>query len=164
MNCILERTSVRKFKDIKLKKEEIDKILKAAFSAPSAKNAQPWFFIVTEDKKKLHDLSAFSPYARLLAGAALGIVVCADTDANPSLDYCQQDCAAATQNMLVEAKSLGIGSCWLGGYPNDERVFTLKSYFNLPENIVPLWMVAFGYPDETPKVKEKWKENKIRYE
>lgn len=164
MNDIFERTSVRKFKQEPIKKEEIDQILKAAFSAPSARNAQPWFFIVVEDKQKLIELSDFSPYSKLLANATLGILVCGDINCNDSLDYCQQDCAAATQNMLVEAKHLGIGSCWLGGYPNIERVNILKSYFNLEKNIVPLWLVAFGYPDETPKIKEKFKENKVRYE
>ena len=164
MNSIYDRCSIRKFKQESLKKSEIDKILRAAFCAPSARNAQPWFFIVTEDKEKLKELSEFSPYAKLLADATLGIVVCADTDCNPSLDYCQQDCAAATQNMLIEAKELNIGSCWLGGYPNEERVQMLKMYFKLPQNIVPLWMVAFGYPDQKQEPKDKFKESKIRYE
>ena len=56
-------------------------------------------------------------------------LVCADKNKNDSLDYCQQDLAAATENMLVEAKSLGIGSCWLGVYPNEERLFGFKSVF-----------------------------------
>lgn len=164
MNSIFDRCSIRKFKKEALKKEEIDLILKAAFCAPSAKNCQPWYFIVTEDPKKLKELSEFSPYAKLLAQATLGVVVCADTTCNPSLDYCQQDCAAATQNMLIEAKELNIGSCWLGGYPNLDRVQKLKTYFNLPENTVPLWMVAFGYPDQKQEPKDKFKESKIRYE
>lgn len=66
--------------------------------------------------------------------------------------------------MLVEAKELNIGSCWLGGYPNEERVQMLKMYFKSPQNIVPLWMVAFGYPDQKQEPKDKFKESKIRYE
>lgn len=66
--------------------------------------------------------------------------------------------------MLIEAKELNIGSCWLGGYPNEDRVQTLKTYFKLPQNIVPLWMVAFGYPDQKQEPKDKFKESKIRYE
>lgn len=164
MNSIYNRTSIRKFKQEPLKQEEIKKILEAGFSAPSAKNAQPWQFIVVQDKTMLENLSQVSPYAGLLSRAAMGIVVLADTSANPSLDYCQQDCAAATQNMLVEAKELGIGSCWLGGYPNEDRVEALCQLFNFPEYIKPLWMIAFGYPDEKPAIKQKWKDEKVHYE
>ena len=121
MDAIFNRTSIRKYKQESLKKEEIDLILKAAFSAPSARNSQPWQFIVVENKDTLKDLSQMTPYASFLKNAAMGMVVCADKNKNDSLDYCQQDLAAATENMLVEAKSLGIGSCWLGVYPNEER-------------------------------------------
>ena len=104
MDAIFNRTSIRKYKQESLKKEEIDLILKAAFSAPSARNSQPWQFIVVENKYTL-----MTPYASFLKNAAMGMVVCADKNKNDSLDYCQQDLAAATENMLVEAKSLGIG-------------------------------------------------------
>ena len=148
MNSIYDRCSIRKFKQESLKKSEIDKILRAAFCAPSAKNAQPWFFIVTEDKEKLKELSEFSPYAKLLADAALGIVVCADTDCNPSLDYCQQDCAAATQNMLIEAKELNIGSCWLGLVAIYFSVEENLKKLHIPDGYTPLYGVALGYKVE----------------
>ena len=145
MDAIFNRTSIRKYKQESLKKEEIDLILKAAFSAPSARNSQPWQFIVVENKDTLKDLSQMTPYASFLKDAAMGMVVCADKNKNDSLDYCQQDLAAATENMLVEAKSLGIGSCWLGVYPNEERYLALNQYFKLPKGIVPMWMIATVY-------------------
>ena len=131
MDAIFNRTSIRKYKQESLKKEEIDLILKAAFSAPSARNSQPWQFIVVQNKDTLKELSQMTPYASFLKDAAMGMVVCADKNKNDSLDYCQQDLAAATENMLVEAKSLGIGSCWLGVYPNEERYLALNQYFKL---------------------------------
>ena len=106
------------------------------------------------------DRQSRSRYARM----RLGMLVCADTNCNPFIDYCEQDCAAATENMLIAAKKLGIGSCWIGVYPNSERVEPIRQYFSLPQNIVPLWMIAFGYPAETPKVKNKWNDAKIHYE
>lgn len=164
MDSILKRTSVRKYKKEALKKSEIDLILRAAFSAPSAANRQPWQFIVVENKDTLKDLSEMTPYAALLKDAAMGIVVCADKSKNDSLDYCQQDLAAATENMLIEAKSLGIGSCWLGVYPNEDRYLAVNQYFKLPKGIVPMWMVAFGYPDQEEVIKNKFDEKKIHYE
>ena len=144
MDAIFNRTSVRKYKQKCLKKEEIDLILKAAFSAPSARNSQPWQFIVVENKDTLKDLSQMTPY--------------------DSLDYCQQDLAAATENMLVEAKSLGIGSCWLGVYPNEERYLALNQYFKLPKGIVPMWMISFGYIDQEEVAKDKFDSSKVHYE
>lgn len=164
MDSIFNRTSIRKYKDIPLKKEEIQKILRAGFCAPSAANKQPWQFIVVENKETLCDLSLMTPYAKPLEKAALGIVVCADLNVGINIDYCQQDAAAATENMLVEAKSLGIGSCWLGVYPESERMLALNHYFKLPKGIIPLWMISFGYVDEEIRVKDKWSEEKIHYE
>lgn len=164
MNSIFERTSVRKYKNEPLKKEQIDLILKAAFCAPSAANRQPWQFIVVQNKQTLADLSKMTPYSGLLKDAAMAIVVCADKSKNPILDYCQQDLAAATQNMLLEAKDLGIGSCWIGVYPNEDCYLAINQYFKLPKGIVPMWMVAFGYPDQKEIIKDKFDPNKIHYE
>ena len=140
MDAIFNRTSIRKYKQESLKKEEIDLILKAAFSAPSARNSQPWQFIVVQNKDTLKDLSQMTPYASFLKDAA------------------------ATENMLVEAKSLGIGSCWLGVYPNEERYLALNQYFKLPKGIVPMWMISFGYIDQEEVVKDKFDSSKVHYE
>lgn len=163
MNSIFTRTSVRKFTDQKIEKEKIDLILKAGFAAPSASNRQPWEFIVVDDTEKITKMSTFTQYSKPMEKAAFGMVVCANLERNDKVDFCEQDCAAATQNMLVEAHELGIGSVWIGVYPNDDRVQVLRDYFSLPDNIVPLWMIAFGYPDETPAVKDKYKPEYIHY-
>ena len=164
MQDILNRTSVRRFLDRKIEQEKLKQILQAGFAAPSAKNTQPWEFLIVQNKETLAKMATFSPYAGPIGRAALGMLVCADTNYNPFIDYCEQDCAAATENMLIAAKKLGIGSCWIGVYPNSERVEPIRQYFSLPQNIVPLWMIAFGYPAETPKVKNKWNDAKIHYE
>ncbi|WP_304154571.1 nitroreductase family protein [Megamonas hypermegale] len=164
MQDILNRTSVRRFLDRKIEQEKLKQILQAGFAAPSAKNTQPWEFLIVQNKETLAKMATFSPYAGPIGRAALGMLVCADTNCNPFIDYCEQDCAAATENMLIAAKKLGIGSCWIGVYSNSERVEPIRQYFSLPQNIVPLWMIAFGYPAETPKVKNKWNDAKIHYE
>ena len=61
-------------------------------------------------------------------------------------DYWQTDCSIAAQNMILAAQALGVGSVWLGTFPEQERVQALKQEFNLPDNIVPHSLIAFGYP------------------
>lgn len=163
MSSIFERCSIRKFKMTKIEKEKQDLIIRAAFAAPSAKNAQPWEFLVIEDEAQLKEMSTFTPYAKPLANAALGMVVLANLERNDLIDFCEQDCAAATQNMLLEAQELGIGSVWIGVYPILERVQIIKDHFHLPEHIVPLWMIAFGYPDQEPNIKDKYQPEYIHY-
>lgn len=87
----------------------------------------------------------------------------ANLERNSVIDFCEQDVAAATQNMLLEAQSLGIGSVWIGVYPLKMRVALLKEHFALPEHIVPLWMIAFGYPAEKAKVKDKYHPEYIHF-
>ena len=164
MKAILERCSIRKYTNQTIEKDKIQKILAAGFSAPSARDEEPWEVIVVENKKTLKDMSQLTPYAGMLANAPLGMVICSNTTHHLNVDYDLQDCAALTQNMLVEAKHLGIGSCWLGGYPNQDRLENIQKYFQLPEHIQPLWMISFGYPDETPAPKNKWDESKIHWE
>lgn len=164
MNSIFERCSIRRYQDKPIEKEKVDLILKAAFCAPSAKNAQPWEFLVIQDKATIETMSTFTPYSRPLKGASMGMVVCANLNRNNMIDFCEQDCAAATQNMLLQAHELGIGSVWIGVYPMEERVKLVKDYFKLEEHIVPLWMIAFGYPDEKGNIKDKFNLDYIHYE
>ena len=164
MNSLFNRCSIRRFTNEPLTEEQINLLMKAAFSAPSAKNAQPWEFILVTDPRKLHELSDLSPYAKPISGSALGIIVCANLNRNEMIDFCEQDCAAATQNILLEATELGLGGVWLGMYPAPGRSERLKVVFNLPDKIVPLWMLAIGHPDEQTSVKDKWNDAYIHYE
>lgn len=164
MESIQTRCSIRKYKNQKIEKEKINKILRAGFCAPSAMNQQPWELIVIEKKETLVQLSKIASSAIPLSTATLGIVVCANLLCNHSVDFCQQDLAAATENMLVEANYLGIDSCWLGAYPNLKKVNKIKKMFDIPESVLPLWMISFGYADEMKEIKDKWNRNKIHYE
>lgn len=162
MNALFERCSVRKFKSEAIDHEKIRLLLKAAFCAPSARNACPWKFIVIQDRNQILELAKFSCYATPLQTAPLAIVVCANTKRNPSLDYCQQDLAAATQNILIQSKELGLGSCWLGGYPNLDRIEYLKEYLH-EEETTPMWVIAIGVPDEEEIIKDKWEDTCVQY-
>lgn len=161
MNAIFERTSTRQYTDKEADAKTIETILRAGMCAPSAVNKQPWEFIVLTDKGLLEQTSECSPYAGCLKNAAFGIVVLANKEESLAEGYDIQDCAACSENMLVEACDLGLGGVWLGFYPEKERMKALKDLFHLPENIEPLWVLSFGYPARKQTPMNKWKPAKI---
>jgi nitroreductase len=107
-------------------------------SAPSAANEQPWEFVAIQDRKMLDEIPAFSTFAAMAKRAPLGILVCADTRNVVLPRFWVQDCAAATQNLLVAAHALGLGAVWTGVYPMDGDVAGFVKHCHLPEGIVPL--------------------------
>lgn len=164
MNGVFTRTSIRQYTDKKIPDEITENLLRAAFCAPSAMNRQPWQFIVVQNPKALKEIASFSPYASSFARGVEGIVVLGQAEDEKLLAYTVLDCAAATENLLVEAANLGLGSCWLGIYPEKERMEKVRNYFDLPNNIVPLWLISLGYPKKETEPKDKWDPSKIHYE
>jgi len=161
--ALLNRRSIRKYKNQKIGKEEIDKILKAAMYAPSAMNLQPWQFIVIDDKDVLIETIKSIPYAEILKQSAAAILVCGDAGVEKNESWLLQNCSASTQNILLSAYGLGIGSCWIGIQGMDDIVRNIKLQFNLPDNIVPFSLVSLGYPDEEVKTEERFKKEKIHF-
>ena len=141
MQNILTRRSVRKFADKPIEPDKLHTILEAAMSGPCAVNAREWAFIVVTDREKL---------ARMLNQAAAAILVCGDLDRAfpPAPDFWVIDAAIAAQNMTLAANDLGIGSVWLGTWPDEPRGKRQAAIFQLPETIVPHSILALGYPAE----------------
>lgn len=166
LNAIYGRKSVRKFTDKTIEKEKVEALLKAGMSAPSARNKQPWDFIVVDDEHVLHELGDRLPYAKMLLHGKLAIVVCGNI--NKALEdeekqYWIQDCSAATQNILLAAHSLGLGAVWTAAYPAKNRVKTVCDILDLPEKVIPLNVIPIGYPDEDTCPKDKFKQSNIHY-
>ena len=164
MNDIFCRRSVRKFMEKDVPEEQLQEILAAALSAPSAGNEQPWHFIVIRDKISLNRLSGCSPYAHSAAAAPLAVVVCGDLSLEKHKGYWVLDCAAATENILIEAAALDLGAVWLGVYPNDERINYIKRQLALPEGIVPFAVVPIGYPCVTPQPSKRYLPERVHRE
>ena len=164
MDAIFKRRSVRKYSGRDVADDIIKKILAAAMSAPSAGNERPWHFIVLRDKEMLKKVSECSPYARALAGAPVGIVVCADLALEKHEGFWVQDCSAAVENILIEVAALGLGAVWLGVYPLEERILHLKKLFNLPEQIMPFAVVPVGYPGQENVPSDRYDQSKLHYE
>ena len=164
MKEIFQRFSVRRYTGQKVEQEKIKALLGAAMSAPSARDTKPWQFIVIRDKQILSDIAGFHPFASMLPEADCGILVCGDYRLEDQLGYLAINCAAATQNILLEAVGQGLGACWLGVYPREERMKALSSLLNLPEYIVPISLISVGYPAEERAQKDRYDEDRIRYD
>jgi nitroreductase len=155
MEAILTRRSVRNYIKKKVPEKIISEILNAAVSAPSAGNEQPWQFVIINKREILDEVTTFHPNAKMLLEAPLGILVCGDLKLETFKGYWMLDCSAATQNILLSARALGLSACWLGIYPRDERITKIRKMMNLPDNIIPFSLVSIGYSKSYQKTVER---------
>lgn len=158
---LVTRRSIRKYKSEKISKEVINKILKAAMYSPSAMNLQAWHFIVLDEKEVLNKTLTSIPYAEFLKDAAAAILICGDSEIEKNESWMIQNCSASTQNVLLAAHSLGIGSCWIGIHGMQEIVDNVSKQFKLPGNVVPVSLVSLGYPDEQVEAEDRFKDDKV---
>lgn len=147
LEAIKTRRSIRKYEKRPVPEELLEKILEAGRWAPSASNAQPWNFIVLRDEGIRREVARVSTYGKFLAEAPLGIAVVVDPQAST---HPVEDGAIATQNMLLAAHALGLGTCWIGSYESDyeEKV---KKILGIPENKRLLSLISVGFPAESRK-------------
>jgi len=161
MNAIFNRRSIRKYINKDISEDIINKIIKAGMAAPSAGNEQPWHFILINDKNILNEIPKFHPYSQMLKEVSCAIVVCGDLSLEKYEGFWVQDCSAATQNMLLMAQELGLGSVWLGVYPLEDRTKALKELMSLPENVIPLSILPIGYPAEAKEPADRFDPSRI---
>lgn len=153
---ILSRRSVRQYIPNKeVPSEDVEDILKMAMYAPSARNCQPWEFIVVTDKELKQKITQVHPYCAFLNDASLAIIVCGNQEYECAMGYAMVDSSIAATNLLLACHSKGLGSCWCGIYPNEERINAIRELFDLPEKIVPNALVVIGYPLLPPKQPEE---------
>jgi len=144
---LLKRRSIRQYTRQAVPDEMVQDLLKAAMYAPSARNGQPWHFVVIRDRSTLDAIPNFHPNAAMVPQAQLAILICGKVDpAIPS--YWLVDCAAATENLLLAAHASGLGSVWLGVAPRQERMEGMRQLIPLPEGIEPFALLPLGYPAE----------------
>ena len=168
IQAIKTRISTRQFSDKIISEADLHTILEAGMSGPSAVNARPWSFVVVRDKDMLNRMAdGNGRAAEPLRGAALGILVCGDIERafKAAPDYWVVDGSIACQNMILAAHAMGIGSVWLGTWPQENKINAQKELFNLPESIVPHSIIAFGYPaQESTKEKLLYEEDRVHFE
>ncbi len=162
LDFIWTRRSVRKFTPEPVTDADLQSILEAAMAAPSACCRDPWSFIVLRQAGR-KAVAACLPNGGFLADAPLGIIVCGHQQRAhaASLSYMLQDCSAAIENILLAANALGLGSCWLGIHPREERIAALRAALNLPDGCLPVGAVAIGRPAESPGPRTRFDAGKI---
>ncbi|MEN8226015.1 MAG: nitroreductase family protein [Bacteroidota bacterium] len=161
MKVILGRRSIRKYTDKAVSEEVVHDLLNAGMHAPSARNIQPWEFIVVDDRVLLDKLSVAHPYGKMLKQASLAILVCGDRKLQEVEGYIIQDCSAVTQNIMLAAYANGLGSVWLGMYPREKRMQDIGALLGIPEHILPVALISIGYPDEIKEVPDRFNADKV---
>ncbi len=164
MEAIKERRSIRAFKDKDVEEEKLNKILEAGRLAPSASNRQEWRYIIVKDKSMREKLACAACNQDFIAQAPIVIVCCADT--NDHVMRCGQKCypidlAISIDHMTLAAVKLGLGTCWIGAFYEDE----VKKLLNIPERIRVVNLLPLGYPSHQPSpTKRKLLKEIIYYE
>ncbi len=151
---IRHRRSTRVFSKKVPDRRIIEQILEAAIWAPSAGNLQPWIFLVIRRDEMKRRLAKAALDQRFIAEAPLVIVVCADTMRSAGRYgergvqlYCIQDTAAATQNILLAAHSLGLATCWVGAFNEND----VRGVLELPPDVRPMALVPIGFSEGRPR-------------
>lgn len=154
LEAIKGRRSVREFKPGPVKDEDLRKILDAGRLAPSAGNCQPLELVVAKDPSVKRRLARAALEQAFIAEAPVVIVVCTNVPQTSRHYgrrgeelYCIQDTAAATQNMLLAAHSLGYGTCWVGAFDDDAVAEVIRT----PSGIRPVAIIPLGRPAERPR-------------
>ena len=161
---IYSRKSVRSYTDEPVSPEQVENMLKAAMAAPSGMNMQPWrFVVVTEQAVKQKMAIGFN---KMIAKAPVVIVICGKVTnkLGGSNHNWTADCAAATENLLLAAESMGLGAVWTACYPYDDRMGPAIEALGLPDDIKPYCIIPVGHPAGNEKPKDKWKPENVHYE
>ena len=149
IDAIKIRHSSRSFSDRPISPDNIEKIVDCGRLAPTARKEEPWEFIAITERETLKKLANLTDHGTFIQSAACAIIVCCrDTK------YYLEDGCAATENMLVAAASLGVGSCWVAG---DKKPYcaAVLGLLNIPSSFKLVSIVALGYPTGTEAALEK---------
>ena len=161
LEIIKNRRSIRTYIDKKVEESKIIEILKAAMQAPSSKNAQPWEFVIIDNKEILRQLSKSQHRAKHIEHAPVCIAVLGNRERFLKPGKWMQDLGACTQNVLLEATNQGLASCWVGTFPKVKVVNKVRDALNLPENLVPYALIPIGYSEENHEFIDRFDQNKI---
>ncbi len=163
LDAIFTRRSIRHFTDQPVDDQQIETLLRAGMAAPSAGNQQAWEFVVIDDRAMLDAIPRVHPYAQMVADAPLCLAICADPSRERYNGFWVQDCAAATQNILLAAHALGLGAVWLGIAPGGDRAHAVAELLRLPAGVEPLALVAVGHPAESKPAEDRFDPEKTHH-
>jgi nitroreductase len=158
LEAVRGRRSIRTFKNNDVSPEIVEKLIDAATWAPSAGNIQSWELIIVRKPEIKRRLAEAALDQTFIEEAPVIIVVCANENRSSQgygirgkTLFCIQDTAAAIQNLLLVAYSLGLGACWVGAFREEKAREILK----IPQGVRPVAIIPLGYPAETPLLRSR---------
>lgn len=173
---IENRRSIRNYIAKPVEDEKIIQILDSARLAPSGSNTQPWHFIVVKSESTRKRLAEVSHNQKWMLSAPVFIVCVADIcsrmeedidivldENSPQMELKQiiRDTSISIEHMLLEAASLGLGTCWVGWFIQEE----IRPILNIPSDKYVVGVITVGYTNETPKARPRKKlEEIVHYE
>ena len=165
IDVILGRRSIRKFTEQPVSEEILHTLLEAGMAGPSAMNAQPWEFVVINDPNLLREFHNTLLFAKQNYTAMICVCGSRRVQKTKAGDrFWVQDCSAATENILLAATALGLGSVWIGVYPITIYIRQVRKILNLPEDVTPLSLIALGYPAEKKEPRTQYEEGRVHWQ
>lgn len=153
-DSIMQRRSVRCYRDQPILSEDIHDVLQSAIWAPSGKNYQPWKFVVVQDIELIHQISEQSIYSSFMQQSAAMIVVFLDREISYDDTKDKLAVGAAIENILLTCTDKGIGACWIGEIlKNQQQVNEILGITN--QSLELMAVITMGYPAESPSSTRK---------
>lgn len=153
IEAILNRRSVRAYRDTPVSDEQVEEVLKAGFCAPSAHGDAPWHVVVVREQQAKQILASIHKWSRVVTRVPVALVVCVDTTAGMS-HFWIEDASAFLENVLIQAASMGLGTCWIGiqglKVENGDAEQIVREALGLPEHFRVLAMTPLGVPARHP--------------
>ena len=163
MNSIFHRRSIRQFTPEVPDNGQIEQILKAAMAAPTACDDRQYQFYVVLDPEIRQALAQTSPYDRCAAAAPAVIVPCFEDGAGYAPEYIPVNMGIVCENLMLEADDLGLGTVFLGIYPEQDRMEAVRKVLQLPEGLTPFALIPVGHPAAVPADKDKFDPDRIHW-
>ena len=164
IKTILTRRSIHSFTDQPIEPSIIETLVACGMAAPSAHNRRPFHFVTITEVATRQALKDKSMFGKMMDESPLVIAVCGDKLLQPVHDFLIEDCSAATQNILLGAHGLGLGAVWIGVFALTGWQKFITKTLKLPGHIIPVALIAIGYPNQTRKDRERFEANKWHHE
>lgn len=161
LEVVQRRRSIRHYTADDISEDEVRTLLEAAMSAPSARGADPWEFIVVRDRGTRERLASIHRWSYMASESPVVIVVCGDEGVS---DRWVEDCSAATQNLLLQATDLGLGAVWVAIRGTEHREELVREILGIPPRLRVLCFVPVGRPAESKQARTRFNPAKVRYE
>lgn len=164
MNSIMKRRSIRKYQYRPVEAEKIERILRAAMQSPTGHNTQDWEFIVVTEPEMRKTVSELGPYSAFAAAAPVQIAVCANREKAWPGGSWPGNMGAVSQTILLQVEEEGLGACWIGVWPYEERMAHVRAALGIPGHVIPYSVIAIGYKEYEKRFDDRYDAAKVHWE